>query len=290
VLGHDADWWNGAVVVALVLAIAAACAVAATTFAVITAQKREALVAKADFERYKASVALHVAEARNEGIEAGKAAAGADVKAAEAHKGAAEANARAAAAREKATEAEAHLGETKARAAEAEQHAAEARASAAEADARAAQMTERAAALEKEAATARLEQERLKASLAWRVLPPAQAAALEQRLASHPGSVNLWYTDGDPEALYLAIQFSKILENAKWKVLPAGANLSGIVFGIAAPDTTGADASALRAALHGAGIPFSTDPLPPVGFTIGATKGSGVPTLMIGSRPPAVFQ
>lgn len=260
--GHDSDWWNAAMLVCLTIAAIAAVGVVITTLAVVRAQKIEARVASDELERYKASVALKVAEAKKEGVEAGKAAAGADLRAAEAHKQAAEATERAAAARE----------------------------GAAEAEARAAKANERAAALEKEAQTARLEQERLKATLAWRVISNQEATALQNALAAHPGSVNLWFTQGDPESMYLAIQFSTILQNAHWTVLPAGATLAGIVFGIAAPDANSADAMSLRAALHGAGFAFSTDPLPPWQSTIGATRNAAFPTLMIGSRRPAVFQ
>src|ERR1700730_17440080 len=64
----------------------------------------------------------------------------------------------------------------------------------------------RAAELEKEAANAKLETERLKATVAWRSISPEIAASLEKILSETPGSVNLRYTDGDPEALFLAIQ------------------------------------------------------------------------------------
>ncbi len=87
----------------------------------------------------------------------------------------------------------------------------------------------------------------------------------------------------------LAFQFSTILQSAHWTVFAAGATLGGIVFGIAAPDSNGTDALSLRGALQGAGFAFSTDPLPPWQATIGATRNAAFPTLMIGSRRPAVF-
>jgi hypothetical protein len=64
-----------------------------------------------------------------------------------------------------------------------------------------------ASAANERAETARLEQEKLKAQLAWRLIPPSIAPELKRVLSANPGSVNLRYTDGDPEALYLAIQF-----------------------------------------------------------------------------------
>jgi multidrug efflux pump subunit AcrA (membrane-fusion protein) len=216
-------------------------------------------------------------------------------------KSAAEANERAAEARKKAVEAEAHLADARARAAEAERHAAEARASAAQAEGRAAQANERAAALEKDAATARLEQEKLKATLAWRIVPLSEAVALQHALAGHPGTVNLWYTAGDPESLYLALQIGQILEKAGWKVNAGAVTLAGIVFGIstppgtkngieiASPSTASTDLVALRGALRAAGIDFSEEPLPPIGSIMGSPEGTGSPILMIGSRRPAVF-
>jgi hypothetical protein len=262
VLGHNSDWWNGLLIWAAFAVVAAAFAVAATQYAVITAQKREVADANLALDRYKASVALQVADAQKEGIKAGEAAANADLKAAEATERAAEANERAAAARK----------------------------GAAEAEARAATANERASALEKEAADARLEQERLKATLAWRVLLPGQAQILQRGLEGHVGSVNLWYTSGDPESLFFAIQFAKIFESARWNVSFAAASISnGLVWGIAAPDADGADALALRTVLKGTSLGFSTDPIPPPGMLLGGNRILNAPVLMIGSRRPTIF-
>lgn len=95
-LGHNSDWWNAAMVVALLLAFLAAGLVAAATAGVIVIQKREAASAKEDLEKYKTSVAGQVAEARVEGINAGKAAGDANLKAAQANEKAAEATRQAA--------------------------------------------------------------------------------------------------------------------------------------------------------------------------------------------------
>lgn len=143
--------------------------------------------------------------------------------------------------------------------------------------------------LEKDAADARLEQERLKASFAWRTLDQATANALVTGLAPHPGTVNVWYTAGDPESMFFAIQFVRVLEAAHWKVAPAAANLSGLVFGIALNDATNVDGQSLSSALTSAGVEFSTGPIPPISFTSGARRVQGAPLLMIGSKKPAVF-
>src|SRR5262245_12164319 len=53
---------------------------------------------------------------------------------------------------------------------------------------------------------AKLEQERIKEALAWRTLTPEMTAILTESLGKNPSNVNIRYTDGDPEALFLAIQ------------------------------------------------------------------------------------
>ncbi len=167
----------------------------------------------------------------------------------------------------------------------------EARREGIEADKTAGNAMLRAAELEKEAASARLETEKLKAAVTWRTISSQTAAKLERSLAAHPGSVNLRYTDGDPEALFLAIQFSKILSNAHWRVAP-GASKPGnaILFGIILPDGNGADAEALRNAFTEAEIPFSPNPLPQTGLQLefAVTTIPGAPMLMVGSRIPAI--
>jgi len=158
----------------------------------------------------------------------------------------------------------------------------EAKAASSEANARAAE-------LEKEAANARLETERIKEAVAWRVMPPESASELEKVLSTKPGSVNLRYMDGDPEALFLAIQISHILSKAKWKVAPGAVKPdNAIVFGIGLPDSSGVDAKTLRAAFSAAKMIFSTNALPPTGVNFSISTIQGAPTLMIGSKRPAL--
>jgi hypothetical protein len=90
-LGHGSDWWNGAMLISLALAALVAFLVAAATTGVIIVQKREAGVANAELARYKLTVEGQVADAKKEGIEAGKAASGALLRAAEATERAAKA-------------------------------------------------------------------------------------------------------------------------------------------------------------------------------------------------------
>jgi hypothetical protein len=223
-LGLDLDTWNNLMIACLGLGALAAVIVGISTYVVIQLQKSEAKDAADQFERYKVGVAAQVADARNEGIEAGKTAGDALV---------------------------------------------------------------RAATLEKDAANARLETERLKAQLAWRTIPVDAAQKMDEALAKHPGSVNLRYTDGDPEALFFAIQISQILGKAHWAIAPGAVKPANtIVFGISLPDADGVDAQTLREAFSAATISFSTTPLPPSGISFSISTIPGAPTLMVGSKAP----
>lgn len=147
----------------------------------------------------------------------------------------------------------------------------------------------RAAELEKEAANARLETERIKEAVAWRVISPENASELGKVLSATPGSVNLRYMDSDPEALFLAIQISQILSKANWKVAPGAIKPdNAIVFGIGLPDSSGTDAKTLRVAFSAAKVPFSTNALPLAGVSFSISTIQGAPILMVGSKKPAL--
>ena len=152
-----------------------------------------------------------------------------------------------------------------------------------------AEASARAAALEKEAATVRLEQEKLKASLAWRTLPPNSATLLEQALRRQPGAVNLRWNDGDPEALYLAIQLAHILAKAGWRVAPGSVKPNNTLIFDIVIDPTGnpAQASGLTAAMQAAGVPFETGTVR-IGSGFNISTINGAPVLMVGSRRPFV--
>lgn len=149
----------------------------------------------------------------------------------------------------------------------------------------------RTAELEAEAASARLETEKLKQAVSWRAIPVSTASELEKLLSRRPGKVNLRYTDGDPEALFLAIQLSQILGKAKWQVAPGALKFpNSLQFGIVLPDSGGPDANALRSAFSAAKLGYSTNPLPStqMGFSIATIDGA--PTLMVGSKLPPSMQ
>ena len=224
--GLGLDSWNNLVVVFLAIGAIAAVFVGISTYVVVQLQRAEAKDATDAFELYKLGVAAQVADAKKEGIEAGKAAGDALVRAAE---------------------------------------------------------------LEKEAANAKLETEKIKSVVAWRVLTPEESLKLEQVLSTKPGSVNLRYTDGDPEALFLAIQISEILTKAKWQFAPGAFKpANAIVFGIELPDADGTDAQTLRGAFSTAKIPFSTNALSSSGIGFSISTIAGAPTLMVGSKFPTL--
>jgi hypothetical protein len=148
----------------------------------------------------------------------------------------------------------------------------------------------RAAELEKEAANARLLTEQIKAVVAWRTLTPQMASHLEKVLLAKPGAVNLRWMDGDPEALFLAIQISQILRKAKWQIAPGALKPANvIIFEISLPDSNSSDAGTLREAFTAAAIPFSTAPIPVAGAGFNISTIPGAPMLMVGSRPPPEF-
>jgi hypothetical protein len=115
---------------------------------------------------------------------------------------------------------------------------------------------------------AKLEQERIKAALAWRTLTPEMTAKLTENLSKSPSNVNIRYTDGDPEALFLAIQFANILQKAKWQTgLGALKIQNTLLFGIWIPGN-GAPTQTLRDSFAAALVPFSAETLPPTGISI----------------------
>jgi hypothetical protein len=82
---------------------------------------------------------------------------------------------------------------------------------------RAGNLEERSAGLENEAAQARLEQERLKAQLAWRRITREQHDSLVAALRNSPTNLRLSHPD-DPEASLSASEIEKSLVDAGWMV------------------------------------------------------------------------
>jgi hypothetical protein len=93
--------------------------------------------------------------------------------------------------------------------------------------------------------------------------------------------------DGDPEALFLAIQISKILGKANWQVATGAVKPAGtLMIGISIANTPSADAQTLRSAFSAAKVAFSDDVLPMPGISFGISQIAGAPILMVGSKAP----
>ncbi len=139
-----------------------------------------------------------------------------------------------------------------------------------------------------EAAVAKLETEKLKAVVAWRTFSAAQNGDMEKILSAKRGSVNLRWMDGDPEALFFAIQISQVLQRAHWNVAPGSFKPANrIMFGLIFPPVGGDDAQTLREALSAAKVGFSAIPFnPPEGNSFSVQEIIDAPFLLVGSRMP----
>lgn len=155
---------------------------------------------------------------------------------------------------------------------------------------------ERAARLEKEGAEARLETERLRAAIGWRLLTLSQRNTLVIRLRAAPSSAIILYSAGDPEASNFAGWIGGAFADAGWSIEARGG-----VFGFGAPfglvlappnEGSGGDAlTAVAAALTAADVPFSYRPIPePVMYTNASggppRKPDDVPIeIFVGAKP-----
>lgn len=147
-----------------------------------------------------------------------------------------------------------------------------------------------AARLTKDAAEVNLKAEQLKIAVAWRVLAPDQRQRLTQALSHAPGAINLRYTDGDPEALFYAIQIAQAFSDAGWNVAPGSSKLANaIVFGISIPTASSAQAPEVQRAFNSAGISFDPSALPAAGAEFNVSRIDGATTVMIGSKRPQAF-
>jgi hypothetical protein len=146
---------------------------------------------------------------------------------------------------------------------------------------------ERTAQLENDAEQAKLEQERLKARLAWRTLSPELRERLVAALAAHPSRLNIEYVANDTEAQYFAIQIAKSFEEAKWEIAMMQATHAGaVVFGVWIPNSPLTGAAEAQAAFKEAGISFSTEKPPESGLGFGG-RLPNTGKLLIGSKPIA---
>jgi hypothetical protein len=146
---------------------------------------------------------------------------------------------------------------------------------------------ERAKALELETEKAKLETERLKAKLAWRILTQPQHQMLLASLSQHTGAATIAHVANDPESLYLAIQIANIFSEANWTIGFQSLTLSGAIsFGISVPNSKSEDALLIESALQSASIPFGKNIIPP---TVMMTGSGGISedsaVLFVGTKP-----
>jgi hypothetical protein len=144
----------------------------------------------------------------------------------------------------------------------------------------------------REASAAQLETYRIKNVVSWRELPIWQVGTLLSALTaiSGPKGVNLRYVEGDPEALYFAIQLSKIFSDAGWQVGSCGFSLSNtLLFGLFLPDVAEQNSLPLREAFKQAKISFASDAVPPPNITYNEVVIGGAPRVIVGSKRPPQF-
>jgi hypothetical protein len=157
-------------------------------------------------------------------------------------------------------------------------------------DVQIAKVQESAANANQRAEEARLKTAQIQALVEWRTLSQDQMAKLHNALSARPSSVKFIYVSNDPEALFLAIQLSnKAFTN--WNVTSESRDFSGtMVFGLRIEGTSEQDVNFVRDAFRSADVPFSTEPIPPHGGSVGfgaVIEGQPEPTveIIVGSKP-----
>lgn len=235
--------------------------------------------ARAALEKATSEANIAIAAARTQ---AEKAAA----EAARAHTETEIATAEAARAR---TEAETAVADAARAHTEIENAAAETARARAEAEivvAEAAKANRRAAELEREIALARQEKEKIKTSPGWRALPPTVVAQLVDALASKPSKVTIQYTNGDTEALYLALQLSNVFARANWQATMLGVTMQGkIMFGVIVPDSPSPSTGVIREALGSVNIEFVTVNLQPMAKESNGDTIDNAAVVFVGTKP-----
>jgi hypothetical protein len=149
-----------------------------------------------------------------------------------------------------------------------------------------------AAAATRDAAKANLEQERLRAELAWWTIGQNQAAAMMARLRAQPGRIVVEFLQNDLEAQEYAKQFVQVFSASGWQAYtrPFHSQQAAIE-GLRVPNSSSVETAIIRSALTTAGIVFRTDmPTPPPGATrlvigIGPMAPDSAAILYVGTKP-----
>jgi hypothetical protein len=136
---------------------------------------------------------------------------------------------------------------------------------------------DRAAVLEKDAATARLEQERLKQQVAWRRLNKSEHDKIVEALRGPPLDITVAFNGGDPEASYYARDIYRTLVDAgmtvQWSPELVGARATGsLLYGVIVWPMANGEETRLKGALAAAEI--ETNPSEDVHPNLKLTVGS----------------
>lgn len=126
------------------------------------------------------------------------------------------------------------------------------------------------------------------AQFSWRVLDEKTRQGLISALSGLPHTIAVEFPSGDPEASFLALQFMKVFEESKWKVIPRSVAAPPLLFGIDVPESTDDATKAVMSALRSVGIVPATTDFPAPGFYMGnAATNTLKPDvrLIIGSKP-----
>jgi hypothetical protein len=150
-----------------------------------------------------------------------------------------------------------------------------------------------------ETAKARLEQEKLKAVVQWRLLSQVQGEALVNSLVKAHGTVTIAYVQNEPEAMWFGMVIERMfgaanqhIQGAKWKLsLQPRMYSDRIIFGVAIFGKEGNALKAVKDGFKAAQVPFNEDAVPTPVLQIGAmTTTMAEPNtdvvIMVGSRRP----
>ena len=122
-----------------------------------------------------------------------------------------------------------------------------------------------------EAEKARLEQERLKLLVTWRILPEGNKSELTNALKGGSGNVLINHAMNDPEAQYFALQLEHCFENTSWKVGFGGLSFNeGMAFGLFIWGPDSGPSQAIKDAFAKAKITFSSQPAGSTAISMGA--------------------
>jgi hypothetical protein len=131
---------------------------------------------------------------------------------------------------------------------------------------------------------AHLEAERIKQSLAWRILNAQQNNMILAALLKHPVPIlNIRYTDGDPESSAFAHDLVKVFSTQS-RVTYASTKYPGApLFGLSIPPTGVSDEN-LRLVLSEAGLEISSVTLHGAVNEFGQNRLPGAPMLFVGLK------